>query len=367
MARSVNDRLQDETIAHGLYVTRYGTGVARRMASLLNKMDADLAAKLLVLLDGKRADTYSARRLASLLVGVRDLNQQAYEPVNAALARELTRYVEYEAGYQLDLFSSIIPKQILQHVPLQSIAPEQVYSAAVAQPFQGRLLKEWGQKLESDRLDKITNAVRSGFLQGETVEQIVKRVAGTPKLNREDGVINASRRDLAVVARTAVNHMAASARQDFALANIDIVKAKQWSSTLDTHTSQWCIIRDRKLYSLDGKPLGHVVPYLRGPGKIHFCCRSGEILLTKSWAELNIPKNELSGATRASMDGQVPASTSYADWLTRQPYARQEQVLGITRAQMLREGKITVPEMFNDAGEFLTLDALRRLDAAAFE
>jgi len=249
MARSVNDRLQDETIAHGLYVTRYGTGVARRMVALLNKLDAELAAKLLVLLDGKRADTYSARRLASLLAGVRELNQQAYEPVNAALARELTRYVEYEAGYQLDLFSSIIPQQILKHVPLQSIAPEQVYAAAAAQPFQGRLLKEWGQKLEADRLDKITNAVRSGFLQGETVEQIVRRVAGTPKLNREDGVINASRRDLAVVTRTAVNHMAATARQEFALANSDIVKAKQWSSTLDTHTSQWCIIRDRKLYT----------------------------------------------------------------------------------------------------------------------
>ena len=99
MARSVNDRLQDETIAHGLFVNRYGTGVARRMVSLLNKMDADLAAKLLVLLDGKRVDTYSARRLASLLAGVRDLNQQAYEPVNTALARELTRYVEYETGY----------------------------------------------------------------------------------------------------------------------------------------------------------------------------------------------------------------------------------------------------------------------------
>ncbi|MGY6029847.1 phage minor head protein [Phytobacter sp. AG2a] len=360
MARSVNDRLQDETIAHGLYVSRYGTGVARRMISLLNKMDADLAAKLLVLLDGKRADTYSARRLASLLAGVRELNQQAYEPINDALARELMRYVEYEAGYQLDLFSSIIPKQIVKHVPLQSIAPEQVYAAAVAQPFQGRLLKEWGQKLEADRLDKITNAVRSGFLQGETVEQIVRRVAGTPKLNREDGAINASRRDLAVVTRTAVNHMAATARQEFAQANSDIVKAKQWSSTLDTHTSQWCIIRDRKLYSLDGKPLGHQIPYLRGPGKIHFCCRSCEILVTKSWEELKIPSDELSSATRASMDGQVPAQTSYADWLARQPYARQEQVLGVTRALMLRDGKITVPEMFNDRGEYLTLEQLTR-------
>ncbi|WP_407213574.1 hypothetical protein [Enterobacter sichuanensis] len=67
------------------------------------------AAKLLVLLDGKRADTYSARRLTSLLAGVRELNQQAYEPVIDALARELTRYVDYETGYQFDLFSSLIP------------------------------------------------------------------------------------------------------------------------------------------------------------------------------------------------------------------------------------------------------------------
>ena len=38
-----------------------------------------------------------------------------------------------------------------------------------------------------------------------------------------------------------------------------------------------------------------------------------------------------------------------------------------TRAQMLRDGKITVPELFNDAGEFMTLDELRRVDASAFE
>ena len=49
------------------------------------------------------------------------------------------------------------------------------------------------------------------------------------------------------------------------------------------------------------------------------------------------------------------------------PTPVQEQVLGATRAMMLRDGKITVPEMFNDAGEFLTLDELRRVDASAFE
>jgi hypothetical protein len=79
MARTVNDRLQDETIAHGLYVNRYGTGVARRMVALLNKLDSDLAAKLMVLLDGKRADIAPAAGIAAGWCA--DLNQQAYEPV----------------------------------------------------------------------------------------------------------------------------------------------------------------------------------------------------------------------------------------------------------------------------------------------
>ncbi len=154
MARSVNDRLQDETIAHGLYVNRYGTGVARRMVALLNRMDADLAARLLVLLEGKRADTYSARRLASLLAGVRELNQQAYEPVNAALMRELTRYADYETGYQFDLFSSLIPGQCLSTSRCKALL--QSRSTPLRwRNLSGRLLKEWGKKLESDRLGKL--------------------------------------------------------------------------------------------------------------------------------------------------------------------------------------------------------------------
>jgi hypothetical protein len=54
------------------------------MVALLSKLDSDLAAKLMVLLDGKRADTYSARRLASLLAGVRTSTSR---PTNRLMPR----------------------------------------------------------------------------------------------------------------------------------------------------------------------------------------------------------------------------------------------------------------------------------------
>lgn len=363
---TINDQLRDEAIAHALFVALYGNGIAIKMIDLLNDADALLSAELLEVLDGVDASTYSEKRLASLLASVRALNGRSYKPVLKALDRELVAFAEHEAGYQFDLFNQLLPDVVLKHVALQAITPDQVYAAAASRPFQGRLLSEWGKKLEADRLTKITNAVRMGYLMGETTEQITRRVVGTKAANREDGAIQENRRNLAAVTRTAVAHVASTARQSLATSNSDIVKGKQWLSTLDTRTTTICIVRDRLKYTLDGKPIGHNVPYLRGPGRAHFCCRSTETLILKSWREMGIPVDEMDAGTRASMDGQQPGNTTYGEWLQRQPFNRQKAVLGLKRAQLLRDGKLKVPDFFNDRGEFLTLDQLRELEPRAF-
>lgn len=76
-----------------------------------------------------------------------------------------------------------------------------------------------------------------------------------------------SRANAASIAKTAVGHLAATARESFASANNDLIKGKQWLSTLDNRTTPQCRIRDRLKYTLDNKPVGHSVPYLHGPEK----------------------------------------------------------------------------------------------------
>lgn len=366
MKPTINDRLRDESITHAVYVARYGNGAARRMVKLLNKADAELSAKLLATLEGVDASGYSERRLTLLLAAVRRLNGKTCKQVIESLKTELTAFAAHESGYQYTLFADLLPEYVLNRINLHAIAPDQLYAAAASQPFQGRLLSGWGTKLEADRLKRISDAVRMGYLLNEPTPQITRRVIGTLAQNREDGAIQASRRDLAAVTRTAVSHVAATARQKFAKANSDIVKGKQWLSTLDTRTTTICIIRDRLMYSLDGKPVGHKIPYLRGPGRAHFCCRSTETLVLKSWREMGIPIDEMDAGTRASMDGQIPGDTTYAEWLARQSPERQRQVLGAQRAALVQAGKLTVPEFYNDKGEFLTLAQLRRLEPHAF-
>ncbi|HBM3266264.1 TPA: hypothetical protein LVN11_003116 [Klebsiella oxytoca] len=364
---TANEKLRDESIAHAIWVSRYSTGVANRMVKLLNESDAELTARLLVAMDTLDADSFTVTRLEALLSSVRQVNSQAVQYMQSGLSNELLKLAQHEAGYQLSLFESAIPDTILNLHPLLGISPDALYAATMSQPFQGRLLSEWASGLEADRMTRITNTVRQGFLLGDTTEQIARKVRGHANKGYQDGALQLSRSNAASIAKTAVGHMAATARKSFASANDDIIKGKQWLSTLDNRTSHQCQIRDRLKYTLDGKPIGHKVPYLSGPGRIHFCCRSTETYILKSAEELGIDVRELPEGTRASMDGQVAGDTTYSEWLQRQSFARQKEVVGEARARLMRDGGMSYDEFYTDKGEWLTLEQLRERDERAFQ
>lgn len=301
-----------------------------------------------------------------LLTDVLPGNRTAINSMFTSLSGELNELAIYEAGYQLSLFDSMLPDFVADVHPLVGISPDALYAAAMARPFQGRLLSEWASDLEADRLRRITNTVRQGFLLGDTNEQIARKIRGHVSKGFQDGALQMSRANAASIAKTAVGHLAATARESFASANNDLIKGKQWLSTLDNRTTPQCRIRDRLKYTLNNKPVGHSVPYLQGPGKIHFCCRSTETFILKSAKELGIDVRDISPAERASMDGVVAGDTTYREWFLRQPYTRQKQIVGETRAKLIRDGGMSPDEFYTDKGEWLTLKQLRERDAQVF-
>lgn len=144
-------------------------------------------------------------------------------------------------------------------------------------------------------------------------------------------------------------------------ANADLIKATAWLSTLDNKTSAICRIRDGLHYTPDThKPIGHHVPWGEGPGRIHFNCRSVSVPVLKSWRELGIDIADMPPGTRASMDGQVPADMTYAQWFAKQSAARQEEILGPARYKLLKDGKVTYDEFYNDRGQWLSLADLAK-------
>lgn len=363
---TANEKLRDEYIAHAVWVSRYSTGVANRMVKILNESDAEIVARLLVAIDTLNATNFTMTRLESLLVSVRAANDQAVQSMMGSLSDELLSLAQHEAAYQLKLFDYAIPASVLDLHPLVSITPDALYAAAMSQPFQGRLLSEWATNLEADRINRISNAVRQGFLLGDTTEQIARKIRGHANRGYQDGALQMSRANAASIAKTAVGHVAATARDQFTSANKDIIKGKQWLSTLDNRTTKMCRIRDRLKYTLDNKPIGHRIPYLSGPGKIHFCCRSTETFFLKSAEELGMDVRVITKSARASMDGVVPGDTDYKEWFSRQSFERQKYIVGEKRARLIRDGGMSPDEFYTDKGEWLTLAQLRERDAQAF-
>ncbi|MBV7475387.1 phage minor head protein [Pseudoxanthomonas sp. PXM05] len=360
---TVNAALQDEAIDHAVDLQRYSMDVVRRMIALLNRSDARLAAQLSEALLRLDAASFTVERLEATLAAVRATNRAAYDAILVALESDLRNFAEYEAAYEVRALHSPMPAAVALQVPVYGVPAEQVYAAALARPFQGRLLADWVANLEESRATAIRNAVRLGFVEGRTVPEIVRSIRGTRALNYADGLLARPRRELEAVVRTAISHTAQTARQLTYDANADIVKALKWVSTLDGRTSPMCRIRDGLEYTatVPHKPVGgHKVPWGDGPGRLHFNCRSVSVPVLKSWRELGLDADEVPPATRASMDGQVPADTTYGSWLARQSAARQDEILGPERGRLLRSGEVSFDKFYDDRGRWLTLDQLRQ-------
>lgn len=360
---AANERLQDRAVDRAIDLRRYNLGVIRRIIATLNRSDARLTAQLSEAMMRLDRNSFTVERLDALLASVRATNVQAYSASLALLERELSQLAEAETAHQAGLLRATVPAQVQAIFPVAAVSPEQVYAAAMARPFQGRLLRDWAAAVEAGRMAQIRNAVRQGFVEGATTSEIIAEIRGTRALGYADGLLERPRRELATIVQTALAHTAQVARAQTYRANADLVKAVAWVATLDNRTTLECAERDGHLYDAESHdPLDGGPPWLGGPGALHFNCRSVDVPVLKSWRELGIDADDLSPSTRASMDGQVPADLTYAEWITRQSAERQDEILGPTRGAMLRSGT-PFTKFTDDKGRTLTLAQLRERGA----
>jgi len=333
---AVNDKLLDRAISHKLYLIRYQTSVVNDVLKVLQAADRDLS---------KRIKLKNNERLKDMRNAIRDIINETNDQVEGTLRDNLQELAEYEASHELEVLNEEVPIKL----DLVTPSPEQVYSAAVSRPFQNELLKEMVSGWKAKRRRRIEGAIRQGFVEGQTPGQIARRVVGDIATGR-GGVTKADRRAAAAITRTAVNHVSTVAREQVYKENADIIKGVQWVSTLDNRTTLICASRDGKVW-----------PGTEGPRPpAHYNCRSTTAPVTKSWRELGIDMDEIPEGTRASMDGQVPAKTTYPEWLKRQSEETQREVLG-GRYEDWKAGRFNL-DRFADDGQSMTLSQLREMN-----
>ena len=331
-----------------VWLERYKSRQVRQILTLLNKADKDLVGKIaerLAKIEDRGFDIGKANtnRLNYLLKVIREDRAAIYKELYGETRDELFDFAVYESDFQARLIEGSVASAGYE-INLARPSVTQLKAAATSQPFQGRLLKEWYSGLATKTATQISDAVKIGIVEGETTDQIVRRIRGTRSRQYRDGVLDIARRDAQAIVRTATAHVADRAANDVWRENADIIKGVKWVSTLDSRTSPVCRERDGKVYEVGKAP---AIP-------AHFNCRSRTIPYL---GEFNAK------GTRVSSSGPIPEDVNYGDWLRKQPVSVQNEVLGVKKAKLFRKGGLGIDRFQDSTGKEYTLSELKKRDS----
>lgn len=354
---TTNELIRDLTISHLHYVERFKNYEVKKVLALMADIDTAIADKL------KVADItdWSRARYTRMVDQLTTMQSDLIAGVQKELVKDLKSFGLVEATFvqgSVDKATGGMVKAGILELDIPS--PGTLWSAAQSSPLlfenAGLTLSGMLQGLSDATIQAIENTVRYGYALGESSGQIARRLIGTKDTQ---GVVNWTRNKADTVVRTSMNHMASVAKTSVYKANSDLIPGYQWLSTLDKRTTALCRFRDGQVWYFEESRRANVPNLL--PGEVyppaHLGCRSSHIPLLVTWRELGIDMDEIPETTRASMNGQVPASITYNEWLASQSGAVQREVLGATRYELLKQG-VKMDSFYSDTGDWLTLDQL---------
>lgn len=354
---SVNDKIRDRTIRHQIYLERYKSGEIRKIRKILDgrvlpELQDKIEKRLAKILErGSDLGPETTARLKDLEKELSKLADGLASEIKKQIVKDIDQLTNDELDWQVNTFKENVGFDLETVVP----NPRAVAAIAKTTAFSGLTLDQWFDTLSTATQRGVMTAVNRGIVEGETSDQIIRRIRGTRALKYTDGVFETTRRQAETIGRTVVNHVTNQARLELFKENTDLIDGLQWVATLDSRTSVTCAGLDGKVFPIDKGP--------RPPA--HPNCRSTMTPVLKDADALGL--NALPEGKRASINGQVPAATTFGEWLKKQPIDVQEDVLGVAKAKLFRDGGLDISRFTDVNLQPLSLDQLRKLEKKAFE
>lgn len=353
---NVNEEIQDRTIRHMVFLERFKKGEIRRIRAILDNeiipsIEKKLQERLAKIIErGSDLGPVTTSRLKQLETELKKLHREMGNTLKAATVLDLTDLTRDEIDWQINSIKETLGFDLDFIVP----NPRSVARIIKTTSFAGLTLDSWFTTVERSTQRNVMTAVNRGIVEGETTEQIIRRIRGTKRFKFTDGVMQTTRRQAEAITRTAISHISNQARLEFFKENADIIKSLKWVATLDLRTCILCAPLDGKVFPIDKGP--------RPPR--HVKCRCAMTAVLKSAKEIGL--NRIPEGKRSAIDGQVPGDITYGKWLKKQPLSLQEDVLGIKKARLFNAGKLPIEKFLDARLKPLTLKQLRLKEKKAF-
>ena len=346
---SVNTLLARNAVDRQIHMLRLSASVRKEVIRILNGLERQLVGQLAQ----TNLTDFQSRRYQDMVANVREMAGKAF----AAADHATTRAVRGLAAYEVDAVRADVHAAVGVDLLNATMSPEWTTAIAERMIVQGAPMSAWWAKQENDLVFRFEQEVRKGLIANETTDKIIARVRGDAE---NTGVVGQTRAQAAALVQTTITGASNEARMEAFRSNSDILRGVQQVSTLDERTTDICAAYDLAAWDLDGTPIdGTTLPFNGGPPR-HWNCRSTLAPIVKSSEELGT-NVEIAPGKRASMDGAVGDKVSFGDWLETKSKAQQDNILGEGRADLWREGKITLRDLVDQSGRPLTLDELKKL------
>jgi SPP1 gp7 family putative phage head morphogenesis protein len=340
----------DESLRHQVRVEGVAADVAKRVKHKL----ASIGSAALKRLSGEELTELLAEDIEAVLREIQADELRVMVDALDALTPQLEKLAAYEATYTAKALAAASEK-----VRILSLRAGEAYKAAMANPLAatGQMLEAVTSEWTERQAAKVSQLVGQGYANGWTNQQMAQAIRGTRALGYEDGLIEGIGKSADMVVRTAVQHVAGAARMETWAKNDDVLAGYRVLATLDSATCPACASIDNDEVYQTGE--GPTPPF-------HIGCRCTTVpVLKEQYRYL------AEGEERSSEDGPVDAKLTYYEWLKKQPTAFQDEALGPTRGQLMRDGGLSAKRFgqLNLGRDFrpMTLDEMRAKEPAAFK
>jgi hypothetical protein len=220
---TANEQFLDAMIRHQIFLMRLSGKVRNDIFKLLEATEADMRAEILRRLknigDGGLTPG-NVRKMNALIKVLKAMRQQAWKQAEQVWIDEMLDLAKSEPAFVAGLTKTVAPVTLSLDLP----TARQLRAIVTSRPFEGRTMRTWAKTLAATDLRRIEDAIKIGLVQNQTNAQIARRVGAAA---------NISKNNAAAITRTAVNHVANQAKQDFFKANPLTFAKELYVATLD--------------------------------------------------------------------------------------------------------------------------------------
>lgn len=335
---------------------RLENGVAAEVDALLRSLFDDISGQIAKLdPTAPPQQAFRRRRVEKLIGEVDSLSGDTYDEIQKLVRQRAAEIGAQQAGFAEELLDASVSAVGID-IKSGRVGINLLKSIIDTDPIRGELLETWFEGQAADTTTRVRRQIQIGMAQGETIDELVRRVRGRAvgrgrQMQFVGGVMQTTTRQAEAIVRTAVQQVANVAHFRTYEANQDITQSFRYTSAIDSRVCPICRPLDGQEFRYDDE---------QAPRPIrHVSCRCVAVPVI-DWERLGLkPPPE---GMRASADGPIPSSTTYQQWLRDRPASLQDEILGPARAQLFRDGKVTLREMVRDDGSIVTVGELQRSD-----